>query len=70
VADGKWHSLECRRNGPSLAILVDDRLEAVTAVPADLTIDSAEPFTVGGKGVGQNNDQFHGTLDDVWVQIG
>jgi hypothetical protein len=70
VADGKWHSLECRRNGPSLAILVDDRLEAVTAVPADLSIDSAEPFTVGGKGVGQNNDQFHGTLDDVWVRIG
>ena len=70
VADGKWHSLECRRTGPTLAILVDDRLETVTAVPAGLTVESDQPFTVGGKGVGQNNDQFHGTLDDIWVQIG
>ncbi|MBO3742342.1 LamG domain-containing protein [Actinoplanes flavus] len=70
VADGRWHSLECRRTGPTLAIVVDDRLETVTAVPATLSVESSQPFTVGGKGVGQNNDQFHGTLDDVWVQIG
>jgi hypothetical protein len=70
VADGKWHSLECRRTGPTLAILVDDRLESVTAVPAALSVESHEPFTIGGKGIGQNNDQFHGTLDDVWIQIG
>jgi hypothetical protein len=70
VADGKWHSLECRRTGPTLAILVDDRLEASVAVPADLSVESAQPFTVGGRGVGVGNDQFHGTLDDVWVHIG
>ncbi|KHD73685.1 membrane protein [Actinoplanes utahensis] len=70
VADGKWHTLECRRTGPTLAILVDDRLESVTAVPATLSVDTNQPFTVGGKGVGQNNDQFHGTLDDVWVKVG
>lgn len=70
VADGRWHSLECRRTGPTLAILVDDRLESVTAVPVSLSVESHEPFTVGGKGAGRDNDQFHGTLDDVWVQIG
>ncbi|MEV0898112.1 LamG domain-containing protein [Actinoplanes sp. NPDC049802] len=70
VADGRWHRLECRRTGPTLAIVVDDRLETVTAVPATLSVESTQPFTVGGKGVGQNNDQFHGTLDDIWVQIG
>ncbi|GAA0462027.1 hypothetical protein Aca07nite_24790 [Actinoplanes capillaceus] len=70
VADGRWHSLECRRTGPTLAIVVDDRLETVTAVPDTLSVETSQPFTVGGKGVGQNNDQFHGTLDDVWVQIG
>ncbi|WP_239143598.1 LamG domain-containing protein [Actinoplanes philippinensis] len=70
VADGEWHSLECRRTGPTLAILVDDRLESVAAVPAALSVESHEPFTVGGKGVGRDNDQFHGTLDDVWIQIG
>ncbi|WP_435824059.1 LamG domain-containing protein [Actinoplanes missouriensis] len=70
VADGEWHSLECRRTGPTLAILVDDRLEASVAVPVELAVESEHPFTIGGKGVGPNNDQFHGTLDDVWVQIG
>ena len=70
VADGKWHTLECRRTGPTLAILVDGHLESVIAVPTTLSVDTAQPFTVGGKGVGQNNDQFHGTLDDVWVRIG
>ncbi|GGN92353.1 hypothetical protein GCM10010112_79440 [Actinoplanes lobatus] len=70
VADGRWHNLECRRTGPTLAIMVDDRLETVTAVPETLSVETNQPFTVGGKGVGQNNDQFHGTLDDIWVHIG
>jgi hypothetical protein len=39
-------------------------------VPETLSIDSAQPFSLGGKGVGPNNDQFHGALDDVWIHIG
>ncbi|MEV6304797.1 LamG domain-containing protein [Actinoplanes sp. NPDC051861] len=70
VADGKWHSLECRRTGPTLSILVDDRLESSVPVPPALSVDTVHPFTVGGKGVGTDNDQFHGTLDDIWVHIG
>jgi hypothetical protein len=70
VADGSWHSLECRRTGPTLSILVDDRLESSVPVPAGLAVETEHPFTVGGKGVGANNDQFHGTLDDLWVRIG
>jgi hypothetical protein len=70
VADGNWHSLECRRTGPTLAILVDDALQASVPVPVTAGVDTSSPFTVGGKGVGANNDQFHGTLDDVWVHVG
>jgi hypothetical protein len=70
VADGNWHSLECRRTGPTLSILVDDVLQASVPVPATLAVDTASPLTVGGKGAGASNDQFHGTLDDVWVYIG
>lgn len=70
VADGNWHSLECRRTGPTLSILVDDVLQAGVPVPVDAGVDTSAPLTVGGKGVGVNNDQFHGTLDDVWVHIG
>ncbi|SDT39240.1 LamG-like jellyroll fold domain-containing protein [Actinoplanes derwentensis] len=70
VADGRWHSLECRRIGPALTILVDGRTESTTTIPEALSVDTSHPITIGGKGVGRNNDQFHGTLDDVWVQIG
>ena len=70
IADGSWHSLECRRTGPTLSILVDDQVQASVAVPATLSVQSVQPFSIGGKGTGANNDQFHGSLDDVWVQVG
>ncbi len=70
IADDTWHTLECRRTGPTLTIAVDDEVKATTAVPETLSIDSAQPFSLGGKGVGEKNDQFHGALDDVWVRIG
>ncbi|WP_250037521.1 LamG domain-containing protein [Paractinoplanes maris] len=70
IADDQWHTLECRRTGPSLAITVDDQVRSTVAVPEALTIDSEQPFSLGGKGVGADNDQFHGALDDVWIHIG
>ena len=70
IADGSWHALECRRTGPTLSILVDDQVQATAAVPEDLSISSAQPFSVGGKGVGADNDQFHGSVDDIWIHIG
>jgi hypothetical protein len=70
IADGSWHALECRRTGPTLSILVDDQVQASVAIPATLSVVTAQPFSVGGKGAGANNDQFHGSLDDVWIHIG
>jgi hypothetical protein len=70
IADGKWHAVECRRTGPTLAIAVDDTVQANVAVPATLSVDTPQPFSIGGKGLGEDNDQFHGSLDDVWVHIG
>lgn len=70
IADDEWHTLECRRTGPTLAIVVDEQVRTTTAVPPALAIESDQPFSLGGKGVGANNDQFHGALDDVWITIG
>ncbi|GID29696.1 LamG-like jellyroll fold domain-containing protein [Paractinoplanes brasiliensis] len=70
IADDKWHAVECRRTGPTLALVVDEQVQATAAVPETLTVDSGRPFSLGGKGVGRDNDQFHGALDDVWVTIG
>ena len=70
IADGKWHSVECRRTGPTLAVYVDDQMQSSIAIPATLSVASSRPFSLGGKGAGADNDQFHGSLDDVWIRVG
>ena len=69
VADGKWHTLECRRAGSQVTVLVDGMPRGGTTIPADLAVDNTIPLSVGGKGSFSNNDQFQGALDDVWVAI-
>ncbi|MEV4345259.1 LamG-like jellyroll fold domain-containing protein [Actinoplanes sp. NPDC049596] len=69
VADNRWHTLECRRSGPHLTILVDGTLRGETTIPTDLTVHNRLPFSIGGKGSFADNDQFQGTLDEVWVEI-
>ena len=70
IATGTWHTLECRRDATTLTLLVDDQIQASATVPATASVVSAQPFSVGGKGVGTNNGQFHGAVDDIWVHIG
>ncbi len=70
VADGRWHTLECRRDGTSLSLLVDETEHARASVPAELAVSNDRPLSVGAKGAFGDNDQFHGLLDDVWIAIG
>jgi hypothetical protein len=70
IADSGWHRLECRRAGTALSILVDDVVRATATVPAGLSVDTQRPLSLGAKGLAENNDQFHGTVDDAWVAIG
>jgi Concanavalin A-like lectin/glucanases superfamily len=70
IADGRWHSLACRRAGATLAVLVDGRERGRTAVPATLAVVNRRPLSIGAKGAFPDNDQFNGALDNVWVQIG
>ncbi|MEV4708991.1 LamG-like jellyroll fold domain-containing protein [Actinoplanes sp. NPDC049316] len=70
MADGAWHTLECRRTGTTLTILVDDKAQGSRTIPAALSVVTTQPLSLGGKGTGSNNDQFHGSLDDAWVLIG
>ena len=69
VADNRWHTLECRRDGPRLVILVDGVQRGGATVPAALSVRNQIPLSVGGKGSFTDNDQFQGVLDDVWLQI-
>ncbi|MFF5080441.1 LamG-like jellyroll fold domain-containing protein [Actinoplanes sp. NPDC000266] len=70
VADNRWHTLECRRSGPHLTILVDGVHRGRTTIPATLSVHNRLPFSIGGKGSFADNDQFQGILDEVWVEIG
>ncbi|MGK5680599.1 LamG-like jellyroll fold domain-containing protein [Actinoplanes sp. URMC 104] len=70
VADDRWHTLECRRRGAQLSLLVDGVVRGRAALPADLSVSNVRPFSIGGKGSYADNDQFQGMLDDVWVEIG
>jgi hypothetical protein len=70
IVDGGWHAIECRRGIGVLSIVVDTLPRAAVAVPASLNVASSQPVRLGGKGVGRNNDQFHGYLDAAWVYIG
>jgi hypothetical protein len=40
------------------------------AVAASLAVTAGQPVSLGGKGTGENNNQFHGSLDDVWISVG
>lgn len=70
VADGAWHTLECRRTATAFSIVVDGVSRGLIAVPAALTVTNTSPLSIGGKGAYKDNDQFQGAVDDVWVKIG
>ena len=70
VADGRWHALQCRRSGPTLIVSVDDVPRGAVRVPAQLSVTNSRPLSIGAKGAFDDNDQFNGALDNVWVEIG
>lgn len=67
IADGAWHDVSCRRDAGKLVISVDGKKRRSAPIPKDLTISPAGPVRIGGKSLKPNNDQFFGTLDDVYV---
>jgi hypothetical protein len=69
TADGVWHRVRCQRTGTRLEIYVDGVLRGRTPVPADLYVSNDLPLSIGAKGAYRDNDQFNGTLDNVWVRI-
>lgn len=70
VADGHWHHVECRRAAGRLIVLVDGRVTGQVGLPVRLSVANTAPVRIGGNGAAQHNDQFFGTLDDVFAVIG
>lgn len=69
VADGRWHDVECWRRAERLSISVDGVERGVARIPPRLQIEPAGPVRLGGKNVKPDNDQFHGDLDAVFLEV-
>jgi hypothetical protein len=70
AADGRWHSVQCHRIGTTFAVYIDGVPSGSTTLPARLSVTNDRPLSIGAKGAFNDNDQFNGALDNVWVQIG
>jgi hypothetical protein len=70
IADGAWHKVTCQRTSTTLAILVDNVARGSVVIPSTYDINpTGQPVAVGAKSAGNNNDQFHGALDDVYFNL-
>lgn len=70
VADGAWHSVECRRKVQELSIFVDDKLAGKASFSDTLIISPESPIRVGGKNLKPGSDPYFGELDDIYLEIG
>ncbi|MFY2557051.1 laminin G domain-containing protein [Corallococcus terminator] len=70
VADGTWHKVACQRTSTTLTILIDNVARGSALLPSTYDINPVgQPVNVGAKSVGNNNDQYHGEIDDVYFNI-
>jgi hypothetical protein len=69
VANRRWHQVTCQRTRTAVILRVDGvvrgRARGVTG-----RLANEAPIRVGGlKVAGANNDQYHGRLDNVFINI-
>jgi Concanavalin A-like lectin/glucanases superfamily len=69
VADGAWHDVVCRRSADELVVTVDGAKKKSVLIPKDLTVAPTGPVRIGGKDLKPDNDQYFGTVDDVYVAV-
>jgi hypothetical protein len=67
IADSRWHEVVCRRDEHGISIRVDDTVDRRSGRTGPVVNPS--PVRVGSPGVGDQDDQFHGRLDDVFLWI-
>jgi Concanavalin A-like lectin/glucanases superfamily len=68
IADSEWHHVSCRRDAAEISIDVDGTVDRKPGVSGSVT--NLLPITIGGPGIGDHDDQFHGRIDDVFLEIG
>ena len=67
IADGEWHRVVCRREPAGLSIDVDESVDRVAGRSG--SVSNTWPIRIGTPGVGDQDDQFHGRVDDVFLDL-
>lgn len=69
VADNVWHQVTCRRTGVGIELVIDGAVRASAPMPV-VTLSSGATIRIGAKEVAaQDNDQFQGKLDNIFVRL-
>ena len=70
IADGTWHKVTCQRTSTTLTLLIDNVARGSALIASTYDINpTGEVVAVGAKSAGNNNDQFHGAIDDVYFNL-
>lgn len=67
IADSSWHRVVCRVDADGISIDVDGHADRRAGTLG--AVSSSWPVRIGAPGVGEDDDQFHGQVDDVFFQI-
>jgi hypothetical protein len=67
VADGTWHRVRCERTRTQVSAVVDG-VSRARRVRLGL-VANRSAIRVGSPGLAPADDQFHGTLDDVFLRV-
>lgn len=67
VADGQWHRVTCRRDAGGMSVDVDGTVDRADGGAGP--VGSTGPIRVGSPGGGDLDDQFHGLIDDVFLEV-
>lgn len=67
VADSAWHRVVCRRDATGVEIDVDGVVDREAGETGSVATEW--PLRIGSPGVGDQDDQFHGRIDDVFLKI-
>lgn len=70
IAGSGWKFVECKRRGAVLSINVASGTPVSSPDDATMDIANTAKVSIGAKGTGSNNDQFHGSLDNIVFSVG
>jgi hypothetical protein len=65
---GAWHTITCRKTTSYVAIQVDGVERGRKTIQVG-TVSNTTPVRIGAKNLKDDNDQFHGALDNVFFRL-